>query len=91
MGVVERRRHQFGRLAAGVAEHDALVARALVLVAGGVDALGDVGGLGMQQNLDIGVAPVEALLLVADVLDRLTGRFDDLLDWECGVRAPRRR
>ena len=45
VGVVDRRRHQFRRLAAGIAEHDALVARALVLVAGGVDALGDVGRL----------------------------------------------
>ncbi len=71
MGVIERRRHQLRRLAAGVAEHDALVARALVLVAGGVDALGDVGGLRVQQHLDLGVAPVEAVLLVADVLDRL--------------------
>ena len=34
VGVVDRRRHQLRRLAAGVAEHDALVARALVLVAG---------------------------------------------------------
>ena len=75
--VIERRRHVFRRLAAGVAEHDALVAGALVLVAGGVDALGDVGGLRVQQHFDIGVAPVETLLLVADVLDRLAnGRID---------------
>ena len=54
---------------AGVAEHDALVAGALVLVAAAVDALGDVGRLRMQQNLDVGLVPVEAVLLVADVLD----------------------
>ena len=35
---VDRRRHQRVGLAAGVAEHDALVAGAFVLVAGGVDA-----------------------------------------------------
>ena len=48
VGVVDRRRHQLGRLVAGVAEHDALVAGALVLVAGGIDALGDVGRLAVQ-------------------------------------------
>ena len=77
--VVERRRHQFGRFAAGIAEHDALIAGALVLVAGGVHALRDVGGLRMQQDLDLRVAPVEPLLLVADVLDRLARRRLDLL------------
>ena len=30
---------------------------------------GDVGGLGVQQNLDAGRAPVEAFLLVADIPD----------------------
>ena len=49
--VVDRRRHQRLGLAAGVAEHDALVARALVLVALGVDALGDVGRLRVQVVL----------------------------------------
>ena len=42
VGVVDRRRHQLRGLVAGVAEHDALVAGALVLVAGGIDALGDM-------------------------------------------------
>ena len=50
--VVDRRRHQFRRLAAGIAEHDALVAGALVLVAAGIDALGDVGRLGVEKDLD---------------------------------------
>jgi hypothetical protein len=53
--IVDRRRHQLRRLAAGIAEHDALVAGALVLVAGGVDALGDVGRLAVQQHVDLGV------------------------------------
>ena len=38
VGIVDRRRHQFRRLPAGVAEHDALVAGTLFLVAGLVDA-----------------------------------------------------
>ena len=80
MGVVDRRRHQRFGLAAGVAEHDALVAGALVLVAGGVDADGDVGGLRVDQDLDVGLLPVEAGLLVADILDRMAGGgFDQLM------------
>ena len=45
VAVVDRRRHQLGRVLAGVAEHDALVAGAFILVAAAVDALGDVGRL----------------------------------------------
>ena len=78
MGIVERRRHQLGRFTASVAEHDALVARAFVLVAGGVDTLRDVGRLRVQQHFDLGVPPVEAFLLVTDVLDRLPHRLLDL-------------
>ena len=80
MGVIERRRHQLRGFAHGVAEHDALVARALVLVAGGVDALSDVGRLRVQQHLDLGVLPVKAVLLVADRLDRLAGDVLDMLE-----------
>ena len=87
MGVIDRRRHQVRGLAAGIAEHDALVARAFValLVRGVVDALGDVGGLGVQQHVDLGGLPVEAVLLVADRLDGAAGGgfelggIDDLL------------
>jgi hypothetical protein len=67
---LQRGRHQFGRLVAGVAEHDALVAGALVLVSGGVDADRDVGRLRMQVAVEHRVLPVEAVLLVADVSDR---------------------
>ena len=74
VAVVERRRHQLGRVPAGVAEHDALVAGALVLVAAAVHALGDVGRLRVQQHLDVAGIPVEAVLLVADVLDGHAGR-----------------
>ncbi len=47
MGVVDRGRHQLVRLVDRVAEHDALIARALVLVLAGIDALRDVRGLRM--------------------------------------------
>ena len=66
--VIERRRHQVGRLVGRVAEHDALVAGAFVLVAALVDALGDVRGLAVQVILEAGGLPVEAVLLVADAL-----------------------
>ncbi len=55
--IIERRRHQLRRFAAGIAEHDALVARAFVLVAGGIDALRDIGRLRVQQNFELGSAP----------------------------------
>ena len=68
--ILDRRRHQLGRLVRRIAEHDALVARALFLVARSIDALGDVLGLAVQQDFDVGIAPAEAFLIVADVLDR---------------------
>ncbi len=68
--VVDRRRHQLRRLPAGEAEHQALIASALGLVPRGIDALGDIGGLRVQQVLHLGRLPMEALLLVADVADR---------------------
>ena len=78
MGVEDRRRHQLRRLAAGIAEHDALVAGALVLVAARVDALGDVGGLRVEEAFrSSAVSPVEAVLVVADVPDRLARQFLD--------------
>ncbi len=75
VGEVDRRRHQVLGLAAGEAEHDALVARPLVLVADGVDALGDVRRLGVDQDFDLHLLPVEPGLLVADVLDRPARRL----------------
>ncbi len=73
VGVEHRRRHQRRGLVGGVAEHDALVAGALFLVVAGlqrVHALRDVGGLRMQQDVDLRLLPMEAFLLVADVLHR---------------------
>ena len=82
VGVEDRRRHQVRRFVGGVAEHDALVAGALFLVGAGlqrVDALRDVGGLRMQQDLDVGGLPVKTFLLVADVLDRGAHHAFDLV------------
>ena len=82
VGVEDRRRHQIRRLVGGVAEHDALVARALFLVGAGlqrIDALRDVGGLRMQQDLDVAGVPVKAFLLVADVLDGVANDAFDLV------------
>ena len=73
VGQVNRRRHQHVGLAASVAEHDALVAGALVLVVAGIDALGDVARLGMDIDVDLGVTPMEAVLFVADIADRFSG------------------
>ncbi|GJE70868.1 hypothetical protein CHKEEEPN_2410 [Methylorubrum podarium] len=80
VGVEDRGRHQRRGLVGGVAEHDALVARALVLVAGGVHALGDVGRLGVQVDGDLVVLPMEARLLVADVAHRLAGQLLEVLE-----------
>ena len=68
--VVERGRHQRRRFGAGIAEHDALVARAFVLVTSAVHTGRDIDRLRMQVHGDIGGLPGEAGLIVADVLDR---------------------
>ena len=79
VAVMQRRRHQHRGFAAGIAEHDALVARAFILVAAGVDALGDVRRLGVQQDFHLRRLPVKAVLLVADILDGgARHRFDFL-------------
>jgi hypothetical protein len=77
VGIVDRRRHQLEGLVGRVAEHDPLVARALLLAVAAVNALGDVLGLAVDVVVDAQVGPVEALLLVADVLDAVA---DDVLD-----------
>ena len=66
----ERRRHQLGRLIRRIAEHDALVAGPLILVAGRIHARRDIGGLRMQVAFEGGVAPGETSLVVADILHR---------------------
>jgi hypothetical protein len=77
MAVVKGRRHQLRRLVDREAEHDSLVARALILVLRRVDALGDMRRLAMKVILEAGGLPVEARLFVADPLH---GVADDLFD-----------
>ncbi len=75
MRVVDRERHQRRRLVARVAEHQPLVARALVQVVVGraVDALRDVGRLAAVADHDGAAVGVEAQLgvVVADPADRV--------------------
>ena len=85
----DRERHQLGGVVAGVAEHQALVARAplVELVVGGahprlvavVDAGRDVHALGADRDLDAARGAVEALVggVVADVEDRRAHQLGD--------------
>ena len=79
VAVVERCGHEVRGLVAGEAEHDALVARAFVLVVAGIDALGDVRRLRMKVVGKIERLPMKALLLIADALDDAAHRLLDLL------------
>ena len=67
VAILDRGRHQGVGLAAGIAEHQALVAGAFVLIAGRIDAHRDVHRLRMHVAIDFGRLPVETFLLVADV------------------------
>ena len=74
----DRRRHQLGRLVAGVAEHQSLIAGALLgglLALGllGIDALRDVGRLLRDQHVHEHLVRVEHVIVV-DVADLADGR-----------------
>ena len=88
---MDRRRHQRLGLGAGVAEHDALVARALVFVAVGVHALGNIAGLAMQMHGHIGFLPVEAFLLIADFPHGGPGDLLDMAGVDLAVGIDQRR
>ena len=62
--------------ACGTCDEDIAVARTLaaLLVRSTVHALRDVGRLAVQEHLDLCRLPVEAVLLVTDVADRLARR-----------------
>ena len=75
MGVLDRGRHQFRRLAAGITEHDALIARTVF-----IHALRDMSGLFVQVVVNLDLFPMEFLLLVADVLDASPHDVFDTLD-----------
>ena len=85
---VDRQRHQLWRLVAGVAEHESLVARALLEVesAALVDALRDVRRLLVVGDEHAAAAVVDPVLrvVVADVLDHAAG---DALPVDHGLRG----
>ena len=79
------RRHQLGRLVAGVAEHHALIARALLVVgvhAVAIHSLRDVRRLALDRDQHAAGLPVEphGRVLIADALDHVAhdGRKLDL-------------
>ena len=93
VGQVDRQRHQLGGVVAGVAEHQALVAGALLVervdatgavLVGRVDALGDVGGLRADRDLDAAGRAVEALG-GGVVADAEHGVAHDLGDLDVGL------
>ncbi len=80
VAVIDGKRHQGRGFVAGVAEHQALVARALVQVDAFafVHALGDVGGLLVVVHADRAAVGVKAQLggVVADAFDGFACDFD---------------
>ena len=76
---LDRQRHQFGRVVAGVAEHQALVAGADFLALRGVfvDAHGDIRALAVDRKHDRAGVGADAHLVVgvADVANRLADDF----------------
>ena len=80
--VHDRRRHQLGRLVARVAEHQALVAGALLLEQALTlgDTLRDVGRLRLDRDQDAARVGVEAHLRagVADVSDGVAGDLAEI-------------
>ena len=87
----DRQRHEVVVVAAGVAEHHALVPRALgvedvfvattgTLLEGDVDAVGDVGALLVERDQDAAAAAVEShgAVVVADVDDGLARQVVDV-------------
>src|SRR3546814_20291009 len=69
VAIVECRGHQVGGFVRRIAKHDALVARAFVLVRAFVDALRDMRRLAVEVVLEPELVPVETGLFIADFLD----------------------
>ena len=85
VGEHDRRRHQFRRFIAGVAEHQSLVSRALLrrllaLGRAGIHALGDVRALAGEQIGDEHLVGVKDIVVidVADAGDGVAHRFVDV-------------
>ena len=82
----ERRGHVLARLVAGVTEHDALVARALLLFGGAYDALVDVGRLFVDGREHAARIAVE-LVFAAGVADAVDDPARHALYVDVGFRA----
>ena len=87
VGVIDGRRHQHRCLVAGIAEHQALVARALVEVDAPtfVDALGDVLALLVIGHQHRAAFVIDAVIgvVVADALDGVASHLD-VVDMSAG-------
>src|SRR5487761_2296151 len=79
VGIVNGCRHEFRGFTAGITKHDALIAGAFILVAGGINALGNIGRLRVQQHFDVGILPMKTILLVTNIANRFAGGLDDTL------------
>ena len=79
MGIINGGRHQFRRFGASITEHDTLIACAFFLIGGlaGINALRNISRLRMQQNFDIAIFPMEAVLFITDITDGHAGRVGD--------------
>src|SRR5579883_1603343 len=76
MGVINRSRHQLFGFPAGITEHDALIARPLVLIPRSIHAARYVCRLGVHIAFEFNLLPIETLLLIADAANDSAGRFD---------------
>ena len=79
VAVIQRGRHQVGGFIAGKAEHDALVARAFVLVVARIDTLGDIQRLPVQVVFKAKVLPMKTGLFVTDAPHRGAHHLFDFL------------
>ncbi len=89
VGEHDRRRHQLRRFVAGEAEHQSLVAgallgRLLALGGAGIDPLGDVRALARDQIGDEHLVGVKDIVVI-DVADVGDGIADDVVDVDLGL------
>ena len=86
VGIEQGRRHHFRGLVGGIAEHDALVAGAFLLVGAlALDAHGDFRRLAVDMVFHRHVLPVEAVLLIADAPDHVAGDLVHLVEGDLGA------
>jgi len=82
----QRRRHHLAGFVAGIAEHDALVAGALVFLGGTHDALVDVGRLLVDGRQDTARIAVE-LVLALRISDAVDDAARHALHVDIGIRT----